>query len=64
MKYTLDDSALKNYNMYYTFDDIERIVNNLRNIDSQSGLVIEDGAVTGIELSSLADTGGCKSRQG
>lgn len=50
MKYTLDDLAFKNYNTYYTVEDIERIVNTLRNIDSRSGIVIEDGAVTGIEF--------------
>lgn len=50
MKYTLDDSASKNYNIYYTLEDIERIVKVLRNIDSQSGIVIEDGVVTGVEF--------------
>lgn len=50
MKYTLDDSASKNYNNYYTLEDIERIVKSLRNIDSHSGVVLEDGTVTGIEF--------------
>lgn len=52
IKYVLDKSALKNFNENYSISDLKGFVEKFRlyQKDDDAGLVIEDGAVKGIEI--------------
>lgn len=53
LKYELDRQAVKNFNENYSISDLQGFVERFRlyQRDDDAGLVIEDGAVTGIEIS-------------
>lgn len=53
IKYGLDKAAVKNFNENYSISDLQGFVEKFRlyQRDNGAGLVIEDGAVTGIEIS-------------
>lgn len=52
LKYELDRPAVKNFNENYSISDLQGFVERFRlyQRDDDAGLVIEDGAVTGIEI--------------
>lgn len=53
IKYGLDKSALKNFNENYSISELEGFVERFRlyQRDNDAGLIIENGFVTGIEIS-------------
>ena len=53
IKYGLDNSAFKIFNENYSISTLQKFVENFRlyQRDDDAGLVIEDGVITGIELS-------------
>ena len=52
IKYVLDKSALKNFNENYSISDLKGFVEKFRlyQRDNDAGLIIENGLVTGIEI--------------
>jgi hypothetical protein len=52
-KYGLDDSAFKNLNEKYSVSELQGFVEKFRlyQKDDDAGLIIENGYVTGIEIS-------------
>ena len=53
IKYGLDKAAFKVFNEHYSLSDLHGFVEKFRvnQRDDDAGLVIEDGAVTGLEIS-------------
>lgn len=53
IKYGLDSSAVKNFNENYSISELKGFVEKFRlyQKDDDAGLIIENGYVTGIEIS-------------
>ena len=47
MKYAIDATARRNWDVYYTVSDIEKMVERDRLDNPEAGIIIENGIITG-----------------